>query len=324
MKKSNNGCRICNNSQDNQTYTAKEMMYGLRKEFDYFQCSNCNCLQIADFPADMSLYYPDNYYSFEKYDGKKFKGFIGRFKRIQYASMLKEKSPLKGLMASLSGSNDYNIFNGLGIHSKSKILDVGCGNGKSFLNPLAEIGFNNVKGCDPFINESIEYDNGLSIAKSNIFEIEGKWDVITYHHSFEHIPNPLEHMKKVSELLNPAGVCIIRIPTVSSYAWEHYGVNWVQLDAPRHFFLHSAQSMKVLANHAALELYKSIYDSTHFQFTGSEKYLKGIPLSAPRPRGLKNMLLRKIKKQGFKKKAKLLNHENRGDQAAFFFRKTID
>jgi len=46
-------------------------------------------------------------------------------------------------------------------------------------------------------------------------------------------------MEKAAKV--PGGWCVIRIPTVSSFAWEHYREQWVQLDAPRHFFLHKVR-----------------------------------------------------------------------------------
>ena len=57
-------CRICGNLNDNQEYEVKEMMLGLREKFTYFQCSKCECLQIANIPSNMSKDYPKDYYSF--------------------------------------------------------------------------------------------------------------------------------------------------------------------------------------------------------------------------------------------------------------------
>ena len=317
----NSTCKICDNDKDNTVYSAKEMMYGFRDEFHYFQCQQCECLQIGEFPENISKYYPENYYSFNEYDGKKFKGLSGSIKRKKYASLITGSKSKQRIMRMFSGNGNYTIFQGLDVDKNTKILDVGCGNGKSFLYPLAEIGFRNIRGCDPYLKKSLSYENGLQIDKSNLFDIKGQWKIITYHHSFEHVPDPKEQMKKVYELLEPGGVCILRVPTVSSYAWEHYRTNWAQLDAPRHYFLHSQKSMKMLGDLSNLELYKNSYDSTHFQFTGSEKYINDTALSKPRPKGLVNLIQRKMKKTQFKKKAKLLNKEGRGDQAAFFFRK---
>jgi hypothetical protein len=53
---------------------------------------------------------------------------------------------------------------------------------------------------------------------------------------------------------------------------------WVQLDAPRHFFLHSANSLGLLAGKVGMAVTETVYDSDELQFVGSEQYLKGIPL----------------------------------------------
>ncbi|MEM7185718.1 MAG: class I SAM-dependent methyltransferase [Bacteroidota bacterium] len=266
----------------------------------------------------MSAYYPESYYSFGKYDGKKFKGWKGGLKRFQYRNSVMGNR----LFKSLFGIKEYRVFDGLTVNYSTRILDVGCGNGRNFLYPLAEVGFTHVVGCDPFLNETIVYENGLRIEKTDVFGMEGKWDVITYHHAFEHLPNPKENLARVRDLLNDAGYCILRIPTVSSFAWEHYGEDWVQLDAPRHFFLHSRESIQLLAEAAGMELAKVVYDSTHFQFMGSEKYLKNIPLSAKKEKGLWASLRRKWDKWRYQRKADRLNKANRGDQAAFILRKT--
>ncbi|KJJ37592.1 class I SAM-dependent methyltransferase [Aequorivita vladivostokensis] len=316
-----NTCRICGNSEENETFTAKEMMYGLRETFEYFQCSSCGCLQIAEFPADMGKYYPGDYYSFDTYDGKKFTGTKGAIKKKQYEAAVLGGPVYQNTLGKILGKKEYAIFIGLNVNKETRILDVGCGNGRNFLYPLAEVGFKNVMGCDPYLKETIKYENGLTIKKSSVYDMDGSYDIITYHHAFEHLPDPLENLQKVHELLAVDGVCIIRIPTVSSYAWEHYGVNWVQLDAPRHFFLHSKKSMQLLADKTNFELYKIEYDSTHFQFTGSEKYIKDIPLSAPKDKGLSKSLQRKVENFKYDEKAKQLNKEGRGDQAAFYLRR---
>ena len=58
-------CRICGNAEGNHAYDVREMMFGTRETFRYFQCGRCHCLQIARIPDDMSRFYPGNYYSFD-------------------------------------------------------------------------------------------------------------------------------------------------------------------------------------------------------------------------------------------------------------------
>jgi hypothetical protein len=57
-------CAICGNETNNKPFILKEMMFGFRDEFEYFQCSACFCLQIKNIPGSLEKYYPKNYYSF--------------------------------------------------------------------------------------------------------------------------------------------------------------------------------------------------------------------------------------------------------------------
>ena len=74
---------------------------------------------------------------------------------------------------------------------------------------------------------------------------------------------------KISKILSENGVCIIRIPVKTKYIWNCYSVNWVQIDAPRHFFLHTLKSFELLVEKSGLSIQDVIFDSTEFQFWGS-------------------------------------------------------
>jgi SAM-dependent methyltransferase len=313
-------CKLCLHEQQSDPYIVREMMFGFRDTFQYLQCSECECLQIETVPADIQKYYPENYYSFNETSGNKYSGLRGWFRKTAVKATL-SKDWLGDLYNFFIPAKQYFVFKKLLIKPDTRILDVGCGNGYKFLFPLAEVGFKNLLGCDPYLNQPIRYPNGLNIVKSEIFQMEGKWDIITFHHSFEHIANPIETIKKVSQLLSDEGVCIIRIPTVSSFAWEKYQTDWVQLDAPRHFFLHSVKSMHLLAAMSDLDLTDVVYDSWNLQFTGSELYVRDIPLRSKQKLSLAGTIKRKFYKLHYDRWSLKLNNEKRGDQAAFFFRR---
>jgi SAM-dependent methyltransferase len=202
---------------------------------------------------------------------------------------------------------------------KNKILDVGCGNGAALLL-LSQLGFQDLWGIDQFIPNDITYSTRIRVLKTSIHDLDQTFDIVTFHHSFEHMADPLEVLRSVHRVLSDEGLCLIRIPVANSFAWEHYGIHWVQVDAPRHLFLHSIKSMEILAAQAGLDVAEVIWDSTEFQFWGSEQYLRDIPLMDDA--SYLNQPARSIfsaqEIEDFRMKANELNIVRRGDQAAFF------
>jgi hypothetical protein len=144
-----------------------------------------------------------------------------------------------------------------------------------------------------------------------------------FHHSFEHMLGPYETLAAAARLLAPAGSCLIRVPVASSYAWEQYRADWVQLDAPRHFLLHSIESMRRLAERAGFETAGIVHDSGSFQFVGSELYRRDIPLhtTAPTDVAARAATFTREELAAFEERARDLNAQGRGDQAAFYLKK---
>jgi SAM-dependent methyltransferase len=293
-------------------YEASEMMFGLRDRFKYFQCSQCGCLQISEIPANMDKYYPAQYYSFTPKARLSMKNPVEKtLRRFRDYHTVFNRGILGRLISSISPNKKMTALGRLNVTTKSRVLDVGCGDGWR-LNVLRAIGFETLLGIDPYIPQDITYENGVTIKKRSIYEETGAWDLIMYHHSFEHVPDPHEQLQRVAGLLSSGGCCLLRLPTVSSFAWEQYRENWFQLDAPRHFFLHSIESIKFLAEKAGLSLQDIVFDSTADQFQGSELYKRDIPFIAQ----AKNFTKSQVRE--WKNLAKKLNKEKRGDQAAFY------
>ncbi len=197
----------------------------------------------------------------------------------------------------------------------SKILDIGCGRGR-LLQELAWYGFKNLIGIDPFIQSDITYDIGVRIFKKELRDMSGQFDVVMLHHSFEHMPQPHSVMEAIASLLPSKGHLIMRVPTVSSYAWKHYQQDWVQLDAPRHLFLYSIQGIEKLAQEAGFTVKDIQYDSTEFQFWGSQQYAKDIPLFDEQTFYLnpKKNIFSESDIQAFRIEAGRLNKLKQGDQ----------
>lgn len=306
-------CRICGNGKKNVVYTVPELMFGTREQFDYFQCAQCGCLQITEIPSDLSKYYPSSYYSFTPKQRTYLHNPVERFfRRLRdQGTIFPRKNILNSLIHTFSPNKKLVAFAKLGLTKDSRILDVGCGDGWR-LYALRELGFQHVQGIDPFVQADVTYDNGVVVRKKSVHEVLGTWDVIMYHHSFEHLVSPEEDLRQVGTLLSARGCCLIRIPTVSSQAWERYREYWYQIDAPRHLYLHSLESMHVLAEKAGFLVQDVVFDSTAAQFEASERYLRGVPPESTQ-RPFSSKMVREWKRQ-----AAQLNKAKRGDQAAFY------
>jgi len=302
----------------------REMLYGTRDEFNYFQCSRCGCLQISEIPANIERYYPTDYYSFCADPARKYGNPVIRWLRnIQDRSTIVNNGPFARLVRSFAPNRRLLSLSSLGLSRDSRIIDVGCGSGW-LLYALKECGFNNLLGVDPFLGADITYTNGLSIRKTAVRDLSGTWDLIMYHHSFEHITDPFAELAAASRILKHDGTCLIRIPIVSSYAWERYQENWVAVDAPRHYFLHSLDSIALLAQRTGFSISDIIYDSTEYQFRASELYARGIPQYPADPGSVIMPNFPKEQIRQWKRRAAELNREHRGDQAAFLLKKSND
>lgn len=307
-------CKICGNHTDNKYFTAKERMLKTMDQFGYFECSNCNCIQINEIPDNISKYYPDNYYSFkEPKFSTKLTGLRYLFKKSLAAFYIGKVNPL-GYLLSLYFSNPFPWLNSKVVNFNSSILDVGCGTGRMLLS-MYRSGYLRLTGIDPYNKEDIVYANGVTVYKKDVFEVHEKYDLIMLHHSFEHMISPTAVLNKLRAIIAPEGFIIIRIPMANSYAWRKYQTHWVQLDAPRHYFLHTIKSMNILAKECGFIITEIEFDSNTLQFTGSEKYLRG--------KGFYDTddIFSKKQIRMFKQEAKKLNSINDGDSACFYLQR---
>jgi len=312
-------CHICSATLEKaDSYTIKEQYFGTREAFQYLQCPSCECLQIADFPEDLSKYYPDDYYS---------KQVKKRYSNNGLVSALRSWRLDVHLTGSLlrrwiSKPNLNEWFDYLNVSSESRILDVGCGKGQRLLN-LRKKGFRHLEGVEPYIEADCRYDNGVVVHQTELVDFaardgnHGRYDIIMMHHSLEHMEHQHEVVAAAHQLLAPGGQLLIRIPVCTSYAWEHYRENWVQLDAPRHLFLHSLKSIRLLGEQQGFAYAHHHYDSSTFQFAGSERYLKGMSLVEAKD----EEIFSQDELNEFKARAEQLNAESRGDQIVCIFRK---
>lgn len=311
-------CRICGSAGGHRLFAAAEMMFGSREAFEYFECERCGCLQISEIVADIGRHYPVEYCSFSPpVDDSPLRRYLKR-KRTRQA--LGEPSIAGRLLLAAFGPPAFVTWvqqSGAGFGDS--ILDVGSGSGE-LLRQMRGSGFSRLTGIDPFLDDDVDVGGGLVLLRRSLEEIRGEFRLIMLHHSFEHMPDPHGAMREIRRLLSPSGVAVIRMPIADSFAWSTYGTDWVQLDAPRHLHLHTRESMRVLTRAAGLEVRRVEFDSTGFQFWGSEQYRRGIPLTDARSHGFggRGTIFSRKELASFERQARALNQSGAGDSACFY------
>src|SRR5688572_4643560 len=300
------------------------MMFGWREPFEYIECGRCGCLQIAQVPANLEKYYPsEGYYSYKPPKQKRNPGWLLALRHERTRYLLGQSSPIGMLLAKLSKPQEhFEWFTGRGLTLDSRILDLGCGAGGLLLK-LQREGFRSLLGADPFIEADIDYGNGVRILKRGVDELAGEFDFVMLHHSFEHMPEPAAALQQLARLLAPGGTLLLRIPVADSWARQHYGLDWMAWDAPRHLYLHTRKSMALLAQGAGMEISSVVHDSSGQQFSSSELYIRGVPYvehGKYRP-GNSPAAFSQEAWDDFQARAAELNRKGEGDTACFYLKR---
>jgi len=301
-------CHICGGAPK-CAHVVREMMYGTRAVFDYFECGDCGALQIARVPADLAQFYPAHYYSL---DG----GLPKRpsLKRRLAARWAHDRSggPLGWLFDALKSNRELRLLGELGIAKSDAILDVGCGKGARVAR-LRQFGFA-AEGIDAHLDGDVVFEGARIARRATLDDVAGPYRLVMFHHSFEHLPDQHAAMAAARRLVAADGFALMRVPTCSSAAFDIYGADWVQLDAPRHLYLHSRESFARLAERHGFRILRLDDDSDGFQFWGSEQYKRDIPLTDAKAHSKKQPLFSKAELATFDARAAKLNAEHRGDQ----------
>lgn len=313
-------CLVCGHTHAGPHILAREMMYGSRESFEYFVCARCECIQLKSVPKNLSDYYSERYYSFAS-DGL-VREALGYIRGRALRAALGQPTLVGAIVRRIyRNPNAIKWVRPLNLTPASTILDVGSGSGTN-ARLLRAAGYLHVTAIDPYIPSASRSHQGLMIKKCSIHDVAGRYDVIMFHHSFEHMVDPVATLRAAAERLSPRGSILLRMPVAGTYAWRHYGTSWVQLDPPRHICVHSRKSIEMLADKLGLQVETVVFDSTEFQFWGSEQILRDIPIMAPESYGTRRSQSIFASKQmaSFRRHANRLNDSQDGDQACFILR----
>ncbi len=302
-------CPFCCSDSVAERFEAHELVVGTRESYAYCRCALCDAVYIADAALDLESLYPDDYLAFGD------------------PSRRSARALNDSVVALIDAMRWTKILrtHGVDLTKQTRFADVGCGD-PWLLRAMAKLGYKNLTGIDPYAPARVDTSGITMLRKAfddNMFSEENstEFDVVMFHHSLEHVPDPASSLKAASKVLAPNGVVFIRLPVVNE-AWERYREAWWGISAPQHLSIPSERSMHVLADRTGFAIADVVYDSTRMQFIVSEAHAQG----RSRYEAFPSSPLRKIALTASTMhlwlRARRLNARRRGDQAAFLLRRS--
>ena len=145
------------------------------------------------------------------------------------------------------------VMQGIGKPSNSaQVLEVGCSTGRLLLRIHRDYGVPLENLCGVEIDrqaaERARSAGVGSVSESGLDEtsFERQYDRIVFWHALEHLHRINEALDRARELLKPGGQLVIAVPNLQSSDARRYGPNWIALDAPRHLFHFTPETLQRL------------------------------------------------------------------------------
>lgn len=279
-------CEICGSHDLSELYPM-EMMHGNAGPFRYVCCNHCQSVYQPEKLADYGKYYPSSYYSFQYREPETLGQRVRQIKRrLRNRFYYFSQGWIGRLLARARPCPVNHLSRHVKLRRDMAILEIGSGTGE-LLHELADLGIRKVVGIDPFVPHDIVFKNGACVRKAGIADLATltggeKFDLIMFNHSLEHSPTPFADLANVSRHLKDDGEILIRLPVSGSEIARQYGPYWWSLDAPRHIYLFSAQSMHLLASKCGLSVKRTHFEGTIDDYLASEQHKAGIALLSAR------------------------------------------
>jgi SAM-dependent methyltransferase len=244
-------CPLCEKTDFQTIYLAKDMHYGITGIFKIVRCTGCSLMFVNPMYSDEELgaLYPADYYAYQEHFSRR------RWKEI-----------VKFLLWFRVGTQDLQF------KTPGRMLDLGCGTGW-FLRQMRDKGWE-VYGVE--INsvaaELGRTKDGLSIVAGTLKHANFPTDYFDYvraNHSFEHISCPGETLDEIHRVLRPGGRLMVGVPNVAGLSAKIFRQYWWHLCAPVHPFTYSVGTLSQFLEKHHFEITKVNYTSDYSGILGS-------------------------------------------------------
>lgn len=263
-------CSICDAERE------CDILLNYSNEYNLCYCYHCGLIFLHPEPkielADNLYSGPKSFYNYLPPNNFKLKikklkirlAFL-RFNNWQgksHHNFIKYDIP-KFIVSSLEFLSGMEIPYTMGIPASmprdAAILDIGYGDG-SWLLAMQDMGYFNLSGIEfNSTAQSTLLGKQINALVGDIRDFDfsdESFDIIRLEHVFEHLPDPLKLMQKMSTWLKSSGFIVMTVPNIQSLDFKIFGEHFAYLSLPLHFYHYSTESLKNLCNKCGLQVLK--------------------------------------------------------------------
>ena len=269
-------CDLCRSDESEVVICQRDLLLEVTKdEFTIVRCRRCGLIYLNPRPSKELLgsYYPTVYYPPVQarprpqlqQRAKKLSARMKRWALEDYYGYPPTCAPgWWRLVRPVLLWPDKSLREWKGRHplpwrGEGKVLDVGCGAGGNLKNLQDQ-------GWDPHGIEISEVAaaHARELVAGNIHTgtLEStpfspkSFDLVLMSHSLEHLPSPVEALRRVHRLLKDDGLLVISVPNVDSLEFRLFGRWWFHLDPPRHLYHFNKRSLSGVLAQAGFRLHE--------------------------------------------------------------------
>lgn len=259
-------CNLCGKSLFKRILNSIPSDYPdkLPQSFNMEKCISCGLVFLNPKPSkeDLNLIYQPNYYP-QNWQTKYAKTMLYKSNKEKVFYFLK-KNPFQLINKVLRRIfSERSHF----LEDKSRLLDIGCGNGVFLLDIARAVKKRGYKmklyGVDIIVpKNSIFKDYNINLIREGLEKTnfpDNYFHFITGHHVIEHFNNPLNVFKNIYRITKPKGIIALEAPNINSFSFKFFKKYWVGIAIPSHLYYFSTETIKQYAQKTGFKVKKIRY-----------------------------------------------------------------